>query len=110
MYICLNCAYKFETALCMEDKHLEAEGYVTEKYYICPACHSEDFEHTKVCKCCKEIIGETQARYGMCPICEEDTEESFEKLLQKNFTKKQIEYLNNQYEGKQFGIKERIEK
>ena len=102
-YICLEYGHVFEDPVRYQQPHFELDDCPQEVFTGCPFCGGE-YEETTVCKKCGMIIGITQGKYGLCPWCEEDAEERFQKLLEENFTAEELEFLNVQYEGRYFGL------
>ena len=68
-----------------------------------PACGSTNCEYARQCNKCGTNISDSQARFGLCPDCEIEAEVRFENLLATHFTKDELSYLNNQYDGRCFG-------
>lgn len=68
---------------------------------ICPKCLSDWYSPLKSCEKCGLGISEEQARFRMCPFCEEETEKRFTDFM-KTFTKYERDFLNNQYDGRYF--------
>ena len=97
MYICLECGNTFEKPKRIYER-LE-HGYMTIKE--CPCCQSQAFEQATTCEICGAYISQEQARYGMCADCEMETDADFKKSLSR-YNEKQLEYLNNQYDGRYF--------
>ena len=97
MYICLECGATFEKPKRVYEKF--EHSYMTIKE--CPRCQSQAFEIATTCEICGAYIGQEQARYGMCAQCEMDTDADFKKSLSR-YNEKQLEYLNNQYDGRYF--------
>lgn len=82
----------------------ECHGVVcSEPIPECPECGGE-YEKVRMCSQCDTYIGESQARFNLCLDCEIDAEKRFEDMLLASFTKAELEYLNNQYQGEYFGI------
>ena len=94
MYICLDCGNVFDKCEYETDE-------MGQKWQLCPVCKGESIDEAVHCKKCHEATGREQARYGLCADCETDAERRFINMLSK-FTKEEIEYLNNQYDGRYF--------
>lgn len=97
MYICLECGAVFEQPKRTIERFEHSRMTIKE----CPRCQSQAFEIATTCEICGAYIGQEQARYGMCAQCEMDTDADFKKSLSR-YNEKQIEYLNNQYDGRYF--------
>ena len=99
-YICLDCGNLFDDTelVDLSDKSVGYTGYA------CPYCGSQDFEETVYCELCDRVIGKSQARFGLCPYCEEAVDRRFRNLLAQNFTTAELIFLNNQYDGEFFGL------
>jgi hypothetical protein len=104
LYICLDCGQVFNRPYVSRETHYEVDGNPTETFDLCPSCFSSDIEEADVCAICGVYIGESQAKYHLCPECEQAAEEKFKQVLKEGFTEEEIEFLNNQYEGRYFGI------
>lgn len=97
MYICLECGTAFE----FPKRIYERDERGTYSYKECPHCGSQAYETAKTCEICGAYISHEQARYGMCADCEMETDADFKKSLSR-YSESQIEYLNNQYDGRYF--------
>jgi len=102
-YICLECGKQFDTPDTVTIVHHELQGGAKEVFCYCPHCGDSQYEFAKECTICGTVIGETQARFGLCGGCEENADKKFRDAL-KQFKKEEIEYLNNQYDGDYFGL------
>lgn len=97
MYICLECGKTFERP----KKYYERYEYSQITFRECPYCGSQAFETATTCDICGDYISQSQAQYGMCVNCEMNTDADFKKSLSR-YSEKQLEYLNNQYDGRYF--------
>jgi DNA-directed RNA polymerase subunit RPC12/RpoP len=104
IYICLDCGRVFNKPREAHEAHDELPERPYETFAECPGCGGEDIERAETCAECDAYIGESQARYNLCPMCESSAEARFKQILSEQFTKNELEYLNNQYDGLRFGL------
>lgn len=97
MYICLECGAVFEQPKRTIERFEHSRMTIKE----CPNCQSQALEKATTCDLCGAYISQEQARYGMCSQCEMETDADFKKSLSR-YNEKQLEYLNNQYDGRYF--------
>ena len=102
MYICLECGSVFDEPYVIYETHTELDEQPKETFYVCPHCKEPAYEETENCILCDKYIGKSQAQFHLCPDCEMEAEKRFKKILAENFTKDEIKYLNNQYDGEYF--------
>lgn len=68
-----------------------------------PHC-GEQYEEAETCENCGEHISEAQReKSGLCKDCETALVIRFNALLRENFTEKEIEILNAEFDGEYFG-------
>lgn len=107
MYLCNDCGSWFEEpALCVEahadgnrsllerDLNVVASGYM----HCCPACRSEDIDELERCHLCGEYAEELNIN-GCCEACESALRKKLSALLHANFTREEIEVLNDSLDG-----------
>ena len=103
MYICVDCNRAFERPNKIHIIHDELPERSKETYRVCPYCESEVFEIAETCSLCESYINKEQSRFGLCSDCEISAEQRFEDFLKEEFTENELNYLNNQYDGRYFG-------
>ncbi|MBS6476094.1 MAG: hypothetical protein KH354_09025 [Clostridiales bacterium] len=100
MYICEDCKAMFNTpemaanVLTHGDNGIDDIGYT----YICPKCRSEFISEAARCPVCGDYK-EAMELCGCCEACESKLRRRFKKLLEDNFTAKEIEILNESFDG-----------
>jgi DNA-directed RNA polymerase subunit RPC12/RpoP len=102
IYICLECGHVFDEPEIVLEIHDELPEHPVERFCACPDCGDGGFEEAQYCSLCRKPISKSQARFCLCPECEEAAEKRFKKILRELFTKNELEYLNNQYDGENF--------
>jgi hypothetical protein len=100
----MECGKVFDSPRKRYEVHDELPERPYETYAECPCCGGAEIERTEICAKCDAYIGESQARFHLCPTCETAADKRFAKILSERFTKNELEYLNNQYDGVRFGL------
>ena len=104
MLICCDCGQAFETPVNELDPHPELDGCPQEIRCICPFCSSADLSPARSCDRCGAWYPVSAVPpYGLCRKCLNDADTRFKRLLAKNFTAGEIEFLNDYYDGDYFG-------
>lgn len=97
MLKCVKCKKVFaekEAKYCAEYVNMTDERPCYE-WYECPHCGSEHIEKADKCEC-----GEYKYRWDiLCDDCQKRTLKKFRCFISE-FSKKEIEYLNEYFEGK----------
>lgn len=104
MYICLTCRRVFEDPLIVPETHFELPEHPVEKFPVCPACEEANYEEAQECVMCDTFTEESQLKAFLCPQCQKAAEARFIRLLSDNFTREELEYLNEYYDGRYFGL------
>ena len=104
MYICISCGETFEEPReVINDYGYIGSAPVRERERVCPYC-GEQYEEAETCENCGEHISEAQhKKSGLCKDCETALVIRFNALLRENFTEKEIEILNAEFDGEYFG-------
>lgn len=108
MLICNNCNKTFDEENVEIRRESMGECFGTPAYNdvcVCPHCGSDDIGEVRFCKLCDSIVPEYD---DYCNDCAEHLQDKFRNLIAKNFTKDELELLDNIYEGTSFteGIEE----
>jgi Zn finger protein HypA/HybF involved in hydrogenase expression len=109
MYICLNCGELFNEPHKVSEIHTELSERPLEIFRVCPKCGEADFESATDCENCGTMIGESQAKYGLCGDCEMKSDVLFRELLSENFTENELHYLSAQYAWDYGGFNQVVE-
>ena len=100
MYVCEDCKAMFDAPEMAADVLTHGENRIDDigYTYICPVCKSEYIDELERCPVCREYAERLKA-YGCCDACELELRRRFKKLLEDNFTAKEIEILNESFDG-----------
>lgn len=100
MYICEDCKAMFDTPEMAADvlthggNGIDDIGYT----YICPQCRSEFISEAVRCPVCGDYKAALEL-CGCCEACESKLRRRFKKLLADHFSAKEIEVLNESFDG-----------
>ena len=70
MYICKECGKTFDEPKILHEHHPYGEGYVTEKWVVCPFCKEAGISEAVECERCGALVAETND--GLCDVCWDD--------------------------------------
>lgn len=99
MYICNDCGNRFEAPATYIEAYTDGGNAVASKYgQRCPACRSEDIDELERCHICGEYAQELNIN-GCCEACESALRRKLSELLHANFTRDEIEVLNDSLDG-----------
>lgn len=106
MYICNDCGNRFEEPVLYMQAYTDgkrslgnATNAVASEYgQRCPACRSEDIDELERCHLCGEYAEELNIN-GCCEACEGALRKKLSELLHANFTRDEIEVLNDSLDG-----------
>lgn len=104
MYKCFDCGETFEEPkeYC-ETVPYGCQDVVEKKHLGCPSCGG-DFDESKECEYCGKHFLEEESRSDViCNDCIDEVDSRFKNLLHNNFTKFEVDLLNDIYDGKCFG-------
>ena len=100
MYICEDCKAMFDTpemaanVLTHGGNGIDDIGYT----YICPKCRSEFISEAARCPVCGDYKAALEL-CGCCEACEGALRRKLSELLHANFSRKEIEVLNDSLDG-----------
>lgn len=99
MYICEDCGERFEEPALYIEAHTDGGNAVASGYVgRCPVCRSEDIDELERCHLCGEYAEELNIN-GCCEACESALRKKLSELLHANFTRDEIEVLNDSLDG-----------
>ena len=99
MFKCIECGCEFYEPKIFQNKVPYGEGFVAgPAMACCPICGGT-FEELKICEFCGDSYIDSK-HDGVCDSCINIVEKRFSELLNKNFTKFEIDILNNVYDGR----------
>lgn len=99
MYLCNDCGEQFEAPATYIEAYTDGGNAVASEYgQRCPACRSEDIDELERCHLCGEYAEELNIN-GCCEACENALRKKLSELLHANFTREEIEVLNDSLDG-----------
>ena len=99
MFKCNECDYEFCEPAIIRERVPYGEGFANlPDMACCPRCGGH-FEKLKICEFCGD--GYVDSRHdGVCDSCINIVKARFSELLNQNFTKFEIDILNDVYDGR----------
>ena len=99
MYICNDCGEQFEAPATYIEAYTDGGNALASGYGLrCPECRSEDIDALEKCHLCGEYAEELNIN-GCCEACESALRKKLSELLHANFTRDEIEVLNDSLDG-----------
>ena len=99
MYLCNDCGNRFKEPVLYMQAYTDGGNAVASGYmHCCPVCRSEDIDGLERCHLCGEYAEELNIN-GCCEACEGALRRKLSELLHANFTRDEIEVLNDSLDG-----------
>lgn len=106
MYICNDCGNRFEAPATYIEAYTDGQAFPWERYEcggkrvcrVLPGVRSEDIDELERCHICGEYAEELNIN-GCCEACEGALRRKLSELLHANFTRGEIEVLNDSLDG-----------
>jgi len=97
-YICMDCRKAFRRPVRREEKHGEPHRK-GEAHSVSPCCGG-DYGEGIICTHCGREVLACLSRKGMCVACVGSTVAKFERHLREEYSKEQLELLNEMFDGR----------
>lgn len=97
-YICLDCGEAFRHPVRREEKHGEPHRK-GEAHSVSPCCGGGYGEGATCVHCGREVLAVLNHK-GLCVACVGSTVAKFERHLREEYSKEQLELLNEMFDGR----------